>query len=230
MGRPILQIHLNDDERQELERRTKRATTPKRDCLRAKIILARAEGLKQEVVATKLGVSQVIVSKWTHRFVNSGMDGFGTVTLFAALNYLEGKNISRTESSHRHVEWLRFLKQIDQQSPQDVDLHLIVDNYSTHKHSKVEKWLHRHPRFKIHFTPTGSSWMNRVERFFGDLTADCIRDGSFTSVKELISSIEAYLAERNLSPRPYKWRAEGAEILKKIQRAREVPNRDTKKE
>src|SRR6202790_209951 len=114
----------------------------------------------------------------------------GTVTLFAALNYLDGKVISRTEPCHTHVEWLRFLKQLDRETPQELDLHLIVDNYATHKHAKVKAWLERHRRFHIHFTPTGSSWLNLVERFFADITQDAIRDGSFTSVRQLMTAIE----------------------------------------
>lgn len=144
----------------------------------------------------------------------------GTITLFAALNQLTGTLIARTEISHTHVEWLRFLKQIDRETPRDLDLHLIADNYATHKHPKVRAWLERHPRFKMHFTPTSSSWLNLVERFFADLTGDVIRAGSFASVNELVRDIEAYLAERNADPKPYVWRAEGAEILAKIKRAR----------
>ena len=144
----------------------------------------------------------------------------GTVTLFAALNALEGKLIARTEKRHTHVEWLRFLKQIDRETPKSLDIHLIQDNYATHKHKKVKAWLKRHPRFKVHFTPTSSSWMNLVERFFADLTADVIRTGSFNSVGELVRDIEAYLEDRNANPRPYTWKAEGAAILEKIKRAR----------
>jgi transposase len=144
----------------------------------------------------------------------------GTVTLFAALSQLTGRLITRTEASHAHVEWLRFIKQIDRETPRDLDLHLIADNYATHKHPKVRAWLARHPRFTMHFTPTSSSWLNLVERFFADLTGDVIRAGSFTSVNELVRDINAYLAERNADPKPYVWRAEGAAILAKIERAR----------
>ena len=146
----------------------------------------------------------------------------GTVTLFAALNAIEGKLIARTEEHHTHVEWLRFLKQIDRETPKDLDIHLIQDNYATHKHPKVRAWLKRHKRFKCHFTPTSSSWLNLVERFFADLTEDVIRSGSFASVDELARDINAYLAQRNANPRPYKWKAEGAAILEKIKRARAV--------
>jgi transposase len=146
----------------------------------------------------------------------------GTITLFAALNYLDGKLISRTEKQHTHVEWLRFLKQIERETPKDLDLHLIADNYGTHKEDNVQKWLARHPRFHMHFTPTSSSWLNLVERFFGELTQDVIRDGSFASVRELASDIESYLEERNLNPKPYRWKAKGEDILLKIQRAKEA--------
>jgi len=144
----------------------------------------------------------------------------GTVTLFAALNALEGKLISRLEKRHTHVEWLRFLKQIDRQTPKHLEIHLIADNYATHKHEKVRAWLAKRPRFHMHFTPTSSSWLNLVERFFADLTGNVIRAGSFASVSELVADIKAYLAQRNADPRPYKWKAEGAAILEKIQRAR----------
>jgi len=146
----------------------------------------------------------------------------GTVTLFAAMNYLDGKIISRTERSHTHVEWLRFLKQVDRETPRSLAVHLIADNYATHKHPKVRQWLERHPRFITHFTPTGSSWMNLVERFFRDLTVDVVRDGSFASVRDLVADIESYLEQRNLSPKPYRWRADGESILRKIERARKA--------
>ena len=118
------------------------------------------------------------------------------------------------------MEWLRFLRQIDRETPKDLDIHLIADNYCTHKHGKVRAWLEVNPRFHMHFTPTGSSWMNLIERFFADLTRDVVRAGSFRSVKQLIKEIELYLAERNKAPKPYRWHAAGEEILAKIKRAR----------
>lgn len=352
MARPILQILLTEAERAELQRRVASTKAPKRDSERAEIILLRADGLKQEEVSKRLGVSQVRVSKWTSRFVKSRLNGLrdqpgrgrkarvsprkieavitkslqnppagrtrwsvrtmaesvgvsrhtvhqiwknndirphltrtfkiskdpdferkfwdviglylnppdkalvlccdeksqcqalertqpglplglghirtrthdytrhGTITLFAALGYLDGKIIARPEQRHSHVEWLRFLKQIDRETPKNLAVHLIADNYSTHKHAVVKAWLAKHPRFHMHFTPTGSSWMNLVERFFADLTADVVRDGSFQSVRELVQAIASYLAERNLRPKPYRWRAKGEEILRKIERAR----------
>lgn len=146
----------------------------------------------------------------------------GTITLFAALNYLDGKLIARTEEHHTHVEWLRFLKQIDRESPKELDLHLIIDNYGTHKEENVMRWLSRHSRFHLHFVPTSSSWLNLVERFFSELTQEVIREGSFGSVRELVQDIESYIAERNLSPKPYRWKAKGEDILRKIQRARQA--------
>ena len=104
--------------------------------------------------------------------------------------------------------------------PKDLEIHLIADNYCTHKHEKVKVWLERHPRFHMHFTPTSGSWMNLIERFFADLTCDVVRAGSFRSVRQLVKQIELYLAERNKAPKPYRWHATGEEILAKIKRAR----------
>lgn len=151
----------------------------------------------------------------THDYVRHG-----TTTLFAALNSLDGRVIARTETRHTHVEWLRFLRQIERETPPELTLHLIVDNYATHKHPAVKAWLARHPRVRQHFTPTSSSWLNLVERFFRDLTEEVVREGSFRSVGELVRTIEVWLAERNRQPQRYVWRAEGAAILKKITRAR----------
>ena len=150
----------------------------------------------------------------------------GTVTLFAALNYLDGSIISRTEEKHRHEEWLKFLKHIDKETPKDLDLHLIVDNYATHKHQNVKDWLKKHPRFHVHFTPTSSSWLNLIERFFADITSDVICNGSFSSVQNLVESINVYLDARNKNPHRYVWNAKGEEILRKIERARKAAGWD----
>lgn len=145
----------------------------------------------------------------------------GTTTLFAALNYLDGRVISRIDKKHTNVEWLKFLKKIDEETPPDMELHLIEDNYAAHKHEAVRKWLAKHPRFHIHFTPTGSSWMNLVERFFRDIT-DHLRTESFPSLKLLTESIIDFLARRNDAPKRYIWRKSGQEILDKIARARKT--------
>jgi transposase len=353
MPRPITVLALTPDERTELQRRVRATTTSKRDCLRAQIVLARADGLSVTQAAQRVAMSVPSVCKWSGRFAAEGLEGLrdqpgrgrkpwlptatvsrilsqvtqpppgrtrwsvrsmakaagvsrhavhslwkrndlkphltrtfklskdplfeqkfwdviglylnppdkalvfccdeksqcqalersqpglplgvghirtrthdyvrhGTITLFAALNYLEGRILSRNESHHTHVEWLRFLKQIDRQTPPELAIHLIVDNYCTHKHQKVQAWLARHSRFHVHFTPTGSSWLNLVERFFADLTADVVREGSFASVRELVAAMEAYLADRNRQPKPYRWHAKGEAILAKIQRARQA--------
>lgn len=144
----------------------------------------------------------------------------GTITLFAALNYLSGKVIAERAPRHRHQEWLKFLKKIEAETPLGVDVHLILDNYATHKHPKVKAWLAKRPRFHLHFTPTSASWLNLVERFFRDLSQDVVLPGSFGSVEDLTTAIWNYLAERNLKPTRYEWKADGKVILEKILRAR----------
>ena len=144
----------------------------------------------------------------------------GTTSLFAALDLATGRVIGELHRRHRSQEFLAFLRTIEANVPAKLDVHLILDNYGTHKTPSVKAWFARHPRFHLHFTPTSGSWLNLVERFFADLTGDVIRAGSFASVNELVRDIKAYLAERNANPKPYKWKAAGAEILSKINRAR----------
>jgi len=149
----------------------------------------------------------------------------GTTTLFAALSMLDGRVISRCDARHRHQEWLKFLKQIDSETPPELDLHLIVDNYATHKHPRVQSWLKKHPRFHMHFTPTSSSWLNLVERWFRDLTDKRIRRGTFTNVANLQKALEDYIDEHNQDPRAFKWTAKAEVILEKVRRARTVINK-----
>ena len=149
----------------------------------------------------------------------------GTTTLFAALNVLEGLVIGTCMPRHRHQEWIKFLAQIDASTPPDVDLHLIADNYATHKHPKVQRWLQRHPRFHMHFIPTSSSWLNLVERWFRDLTQQRIRRGVFHSVEQLQAAIMKYIEHHNDTTEGYKWTAKAADILEKVRRAREVLNK-----
>ena len=356
MARAISLVELAPEEKVLLQRRLRATTTSQRDALRARIVLQRAEGRREQDVADALGVSMTTISLWSRRFELQGLEGLkdrpgrgrkawlgtekvrqvitrvtqppkgkkkwstrsmaaavgvshqsvhriwksndlkphlvrtfkissdpqfehkfwdviglylhppdkalvlccdeksqcqalertqpglplgighirtqthdyyrhGTITLFAALNYLDGKILSRTEARHTHVEWLRFLKQIERETPPELQLHLIADNYATHKHAKVRQWLKRHPRVVLHFTPTGSSWMNLVERFFADLTEDCVREGSFESVRQLIEAIDEFLATRNEEPKRYVWRKKGEEILRKVERAKVALNR-----
>jgi transposase len=151
----------------------------------------------------------------THDYVRHG-----TTTLFAALNVADGQIIGQCQSRHRHQEWLKFLKLIDQQTPADREVHLILDNYATHKHATVKAWLAKHPRFHLHFTPTSASWVNMVERFFRDLTEKRLRRGVFHSLPELVAALEEYLTHYNENPTPFVWTAQANDILKKVERAR----------
>jgi transposase len=146
----------------------------------------------------------------------------GTTTLFAALNMLDGKVIGTCMPRHRHREFLRFLRLIDQQTPAGLDLHLIVDNYATHKTPAVKRWLKAHPRFHLHFTPTSASWLNMVERFFANITRKRIRRGAFKSVAELKSAIMEYLENHNADPKPFIWIKSAGQILEKVARAKQA--------
>ena len=143
----------------------------------------------------------------------------GTTTLFAAMSMLDGSIISRCEQRHRHIEWLTFLRQINRETPQDKSLHLICDNYATHKHPKVKEWLARHPRIHLHFTPTSASWLNMVERFFRDITTERLRNGVFRSVPELTIAIKEYIAVHNKNPKPFVCTKSARDILQKVIRA-----------
>lgn len=353
MARPVCALDVDSEQRNELESLVRASTTPQRTVLRARIILACADGLSQAQAAKRVGVRRRIVNKWCGRFRKQGLAGLadaggrgrkpsvsserramiltqatqppkgrsrhsvrsmaraaqvspgtvhtlwrandikphltrtfklsndpqfeakfwdviglylnppakalvlccdeksqcqalertqpglplgmgqiktrthdyvrhGTVTLFAALSYLDGKILSRTAAQHTHQEWLAFLKLINRDTPKELAVHLIIDNYATHKHPAVKAWLAEHPRFHPHFTPTSSSWLNLVERFFRDLTEEVVREGSFGSVRELVQAIEAYLTERNLAPKRYVWKKKGEEILAKIAKARQA--------
>jgi len=146
----------------------------------------------------------------------------GTTTLFAALNTLDGRVIGQCLPRHRHQEFLRFLRTIDHQTHKDWDLHLIVDNYGTHTHPEVTKWLAKHPRFHMHFTPTSASWLNLVERWFREITEKRIRRGVFLSVPSLVTAIMEYLEASNAEPKPFVWTASMQTILSKVQRANEA--------
>ena len=146
----------------------------------------------------------------------------GTTTLFAALSMLDGKVIGDCMPRHRHQEFIRFLKKIDSGTPADMDLHLIVDNYGTHKHPRLRSWMKRHPRFHIHFTPTSSSWLNLVERWFRDLTEKRLRRGSFSSVSTLVDAINAFLENHNQNPQVFVWSAPVERILAKIAKCKEA--------
>jgi transposase len=144
----------------------------------------------------------------------------GTTTLFAAMNVASGKVISLCQQRHRHQEWIRFLRLIDDATPDGKELYLIADNYAAHKHPRVQKWLQRHPRFHVHYTPTSSSWLNMVERFFRDLTENRLRRGVFRSILELIEALDSYVDQHNENPKPFIWTAKASDILAKVLRAK----------
>jgi transposase len=146
----------------------------------------------------------------------------GTTTLFAALEIAQGKVIGQCYGRHRHQEFLKFLQRLDEEFPGEVGLHLVMDNYGTHKHPRVEAWLKRHPRFVSHFIPTSSSWLNLVERWFGELTGKRVRRGVFVSVEDLIAAIEEYVAEWNENPKPFVWTATVESIVEKLKRCRQT--------
>ena len=149
----------------------------------------------------------------THDYVRHG-----TTTLFAALDIANGQVLTDCKPHHRHQEFLAFLRLIDKEVPEDLDVHIILDNYASHKHPKIKGWLARHERFHMHFTPTYSSWLNQVERWFAIITNRAIRRGSFSSVKELIAKIEAFVAVWNSDHVPFAWHATAESILQKISR------------
>ena len=146
----------------------------------------------------------------------------GTTTLFAALDVLKGEVIGQCMQRHRHQEFLKFLRTIDSSTPQKLDIHCIADNYGTHKHPKVQAWLTKHPRFHLHFIPTSSSWLNLVERWFGEITRKRIRRGVFGSVEELEKAIYEYIAHNNANPKPFVWTKKADEIIEKVDRCKAI--------
>ena len=146
----------------------------------------------------------------------------GTTTLFAALDVLEGKVIGECHARHRHQEFLKFFRRLDREFPKEKDLHVILDNYGTHRHPRVRSWLEKHPRLKLHFTPTSASWLNLIERWFRAITQERIRRGVFHSVADLIQAIEEYLAIHNEQPKPFVWTATIESILKKVSRCKAI--------
>lgn len=146
----------------------------------------------------------------------------GTTSLFAALNTATGEVLGKCMKAHRHQEWIRFLNMIKRNVPAEKDIHIICDNYATHKHEKVQAWLARNPRFHMHFTPTSASWLNMVERFFRDLTVNSLRRGVFRSVQDVTLAIHEHIAMHNDDPKPIIWTAKAADILEKVKRGRKT--------
>lgn len=153
------------------------------------------------------------VEGYTH-----GYTRHGTTTLFSALNVATGTVLNAFKEKHRHQEFLSFLREVDKNTPNDLAVHVIIDNYATHKHAAIKAWLAKHPRYQFHFTPTYSSWLNQVERWFGLVTEKAIRRGSFTSVKDLTEKIDAFVKAYNKTATPFKWTATAESILAKVER------------
>jgi transposase len=156
--------------------------------------------------------------------ITSDYKRHGTTTLFAALNAVDGTVIGTCMDKHRHEEFLRFLRTIDKEVPKGLAVHMTLDNYATHKHPDVLAWLAKHPRFQLHFTPTSSSWLNRVERWFRDLSGKALRRGVFHSVPDLIAAIEKYMQVHNIEPKAFVWTATAESILAKVRRGRVALN------
>ncbi len=153
------------------------------------------------------------VEGYTHDYIRHG-----TTTLFAALDVATGKVIGQCSKRHRHQEFLAFLRLIDRETPPELDIHLVVDNYATHKHPKVQAWLTKRPRYHLHFTPTSASWLNQVERWFGLISQRAIKRGSFDSVAQLVQTIESFIAQYNASSSPFIWVATAESIFAKLER------------
>lgn len=154
---------------------------------------------------------------WTHDYKRNG-----TTTLFAALELAEGKVVGECYARHRHQEFLKFLERLDKEFPDELKLHMVMDNYGTHKHPRVQRWLQRHPRFVTHFIPTSSSWLNLVERWFGELTGKRLRRGVFVSVEDLKKAIGEFLAQWNSAPKPLVWTATVESIVQKLNRCKQT--------
>jgi len=232
VARPVV---LNAEQKEALEQCARARSLSVRMVERARIVLLAATGKQDKNVAAALNITAHKAARWRNRFLDLGMAGLEkdapragrtpsipAATLFAALNTFDGKIISLCQQRHRHQEWLLFLRLVDDATPHHKQLHLIVDNYATHKHPAVQRWLKRHPRFHFHFTPTSASWLNMVERFFRDLTVNRLRRGVFRDVMELVTAIDSYVDHHNENPKPFIWTASAKDILEKVKRARKT--------
>ena len=234
-GRPKQPLILTEEERERLQSLAHRARSQALLARRARVVLACGEGLDNQAVAKKLRCSLGMVGKWriqaldrtqpllpmqpgqlergTHDYKRNG-----TTSLFAALDLKTSRVISQFHQRHRSVEFRRFLDVIDAQVPAELDVHLILDNYGTHKTAIIRNWLAKRPRFPVPFTPTCGSWLNLVERWFAELTNKRIRRGAFRSVKELESAIREFIDVHNEDPKPFVWTRTADQILDSIAR------------
>src|SRR5258705_293863 len=235
IGRPILPLALIDDERETLERWARRPTTAQALALRARVILGCAANETNTRIARQLRVTKQTVGKWRSRFLAKRLDGLlddprprgrrphafvgpGRTWLFAAPGVVRGKTFGQCHRRHRAVEFRRFLDTIEAAVPADLDVHLILDNYATHKTPAIRRWLAKRPRFHVHFTPIGASWINLVERWFALLTQKQLRRGVHRSTRALETTILDYIALSNTHPKPLVWTKSADEILASVQR------------
>jgi transposase len=221
---------LGAKDRSELEGILRDGNVPQKIVKRVRIVLMTADGAGVMTIMRTVGISKTTVGVGRGLPLKKGRAGtmthdykrHGTTTLFAALDVVTGKVIGECLSRHRAKEFLKFLRKIGKETLPYLDLHLIIDNYATHKTSAVQRWLKRHPRFKLHFTPTSSSWLNLVERLFAEITRQRIRRGVFRSVPELEAAITEWINHRNAHPKPFIWTATAKSIILKRHRAKKT--------
>ena len=198
VGRPVAALVLSDEERSYLERQLRRRQIARAVSDRCRMILRCAAGLAE---------------RRTYNYVRHG-----TTSLFAALDVATGFVIGKCYRRHRAREFLDFLKQIDARVPEDLDIHIVMDNYATHKTAAIRAWLARRPHYHVHFTPTSASWINQVERWFAELTRKQLRRGVHTSTKQLEADIRAFIEKHNEDPKPFKWTKSADDILAAVKR------------
>jgi transposase len=232
-----ISITLKPSDRRRLKAVTRNRNAPHKYVWRAEIVLFSADGIGTNEIMRRTGKSKTCIWRWQERFMQEGYDGllrdktrpsripplgYGTTTLFAALNVLDGTVIGRNMQHHRHQEFIRFLNTIEAQVPARKEIHAIVDNYATHKHPKVRQWLTRHPRWTFHFTPTSASWLNAVEGFFAKLTKQRLKRGIFLSVVDLQAAINRFVVEHNAEPKPFTWTADPDKIIQAVRPGHQV--------
>jgi transposase len=234
-GRPVAKIELSAELASILEGYTHRRKTAQALAVRARIVLGCASGLSNKAVAARERVTAQTVGKWRRRFLertqpllpmrpgqverrSHDYERHGTTSLFAALDIATGHVIGRCYQRHRAVEFRKFLTEVEQAVPADLDIHLVLDNYATHKAPPVKAWLARHPRYHLHFTPTSASWLNQVERWFALLGDKQIKRGVHRSIRDLKADIATFIQVHNADPKPFIWTKTADAILQTIAR------------
>ena len=222
MSRAAVAITLSASGRRELDGLARRRKTAQGLARRARIVLAAADGLENKAIVEQVGADANRVGKWRRRFAEHRLDGLYDEPRSGAprtsLRLIVAPHIGQCFPRHRSREFLKFLRTLETRVPDDLDVHLVMDNYATHKTPAVQRWLAGHPRWHVHFTPTGASWLNQVERFFALLTEKQIRRGVHRSTQELEQAIRNYIDTVNADPRPFRWTKSADHILATIKR------------